>query len=122
MAGEGIITITGNIGNNAELLTTSNGGNVATFSLANTPRIKKDGEWTDGETVWYRCAVWGKDAEAAASNIVRGARVVVTGRLNIVTYEGKLQININVDEYGIKPKNVTNNISTNETVEEDPWA
>lgn len=123
MAGEGIITIAGNIGNNAELRTTSNGTTVATFSLANTPRIKKDGEWSDGETVWYRCAIWGRDAETAAANIVRGARVIVTGRLQIITYEEKLQININVDDYGIKPRNANASVNNDGNIsDDDPWA
>ena len=86
MAGEGIITIVGNVGSNAELRTTNNGGNVATFTLANTPRIKKDGEWTDGETVWFRCAVWGKDAETASNTIIKGARVIVTDLYIIINF------------------------------------
>ena len=123
MAGEGIITITGNVGADAELRTTSNGGTVATFTLANTPRIKKDGDWTDGETVWFRCAIWGRDAEIASQEIKKGARLIVTGRLNIVTYEEKLQININVDDYGIKPRNVTSNVNNDGNISaEDPWA
>ena len=122
MAGEGIITIVGNVGSNAELRTTNSGGNVATFTLANTPRIKKDGEWADGETVWFRCAVWGRDAETASNTIVKGARVIVTGRLQIVTYEGKTQVNINVDDYGIKPKNVNANVNNDDNISDDPWA
>jgi single-strand DNA-binding protein len=121
MAREGTITITGYAGGNAELRTTNSGGNVATFTLANTPRIKKDDAWVDGETVWYRCAIWGVQAEVAVNQITKGTRLLVTGRLNIVTYEEKLQININVDEYGIKPKNVTS-ATTNDIVTDDPWA
>ena len=122
MAGEGIITITGNVGADAQLNVTSNGGSVASFSLANTPRVKKNDEWTDGETVWFRCAVWGKEAENVATQVKKGMRVIVTGRLNIITHEEKLQINITVDEYGIKPKTVINNATSNDTVANDPWA
>jgi single-strand DNA-binding protein len=121
MAREGIITITGYAGGNAELRTTNSGGSVATFTLANTPRIKKDDAWVDGETVWFRCAIWGAAADVAVNQITKGTRLLVTGRLNIVTYEEKLQININVDEYGIKPKNVTSAV-TNDIVTDDPWA
>lgn len=39
MAGETVITIVGNLTADPELRTTSNGGAVANFSIAATPRV-----------------------------------------------------------------------------------
>lgn len=132
MAGEGIITVTGNLGNDPELRQTPNGAWVTSFSIANTPRVKKNNDWQDGETIWFRCFVWGKDATGAANELRKGSRVVVTGRFNVESWtdkENNLQktLQINCDSYGIVPKNVaepavTNNDKPIEDPIDDPWA
>ncbi len=132
MAGEGILTVTGNLGNDAQLNKTPTGVLVTSFSLANTPREKKDGEWIDGETVWFRCFVWGKDATGAANELRKGSRVIVTGRLSQNTFIDKESVErksleINVDSYGVTPKNVVEPITINPEIKtedpiEDPWA
>lgn len=132
MAGEGIITITGNLGNDPQLNKTPTGILVTSFSLANTPREKKDGEWIDGETVWFRCFVWGKDATGAANEMRKGSRVIITGRLSQNTFIDKesaerKSLEINVDSYGVTPKNVVEPITINPELKtedpiEDPWA
>ena len=132
MAGEGIITVTGNVGSDAQLNKTPQGILVTSFNLANTPRVKKNNEWVDGETNWFRCFVWGKDATGAANEIRKGMRVVVSGRFNVETFTDKegverKALEINVDEYGIKPKNVTEPVNINtdtrsvEDPVDDPW-
>jgi single-strand DNA-binding protein len=133
MAGEAIVTVTGNLGDDATLRKTPTGILVTSFSLANTPRIKKDNDWIDGETFWFRCFVWGKDATGAANELRKGSRIVVTGRLSQSTYldkEGveRRTVEINADSYGIVPKNVAEPVAINpdiKTVEDpidDPWA
>jgi single-strand DNA-binding protein len=133
MAGEAIVTVQGNLGADAELRKTPNGKLVTSFSLGNTPRIQKDNEWIDGETVWFRCFVWGKDATGAANELRKGSRVIITGRLsqnNYVTKEGteRTSLEINADAYGIVPKNVAEPVIPNpdiRTIEDpvdDPWA
>jgi single-strand DNA-binding protein len=111
MAGEAIVTVQGNLGADAELRLTPNGKTVTSFSVGNTPRIQKNNEWIDGETVWFRCFVWGKDATGAANELRKGSRVFVTGRFSLDNYidkEGKERktLQINVDNYGITPRNV----------------
>lgn len=133
MANEPSIYIVGNLGGDAEMRTTPNGKLVTSFNLASTPREKKNDEWIDGETVWFRCFVWGKDATGAANELRKGSRVIINGRLSQNTWvdkEGveKKSLEISVDEYGIKPKNVTEPVAINldskfaETVSADfPW-
>lgn len=134
MAGEGIITVTGNTGSDAELRKTPSGMTVTSFSLANTPRVidKQTKEWKDLETVWFRCFVWGKDATGAAQEIRKGMRVVVTGRFSTETFvdkEGKERkaLVINCDSYGLVPVNKIEPVTVQydkpiEDPVDDPWA
>ena len=132
MAGEGVITVTGNLGSDPELRTTPTGVSVTSFNLANTPRVKKNNEWQDGETIWFRCFVWGKDATGAANELRKGARVVISGRFNVETYANKeneivKSLQINADSYGIVPRNVVEPIVAHnekpiEDPIDDPWA
>jgi single-strand DNA-binding protein len=131
MAGEAIITVTGNIGNDPELRVTPQGSSVTSFSVANTPRVKKNNDWEDGETIWYRCFVWGKDATGAATELRKGTRVFLQGRFTVDTYldkEGKERkaLEINVDSYGVIPRNVAEPVTvvSNKPIEDpidDPW-
>jgi single-strand DNA-binding protein len=131
MAGEAIITVTGNIGNDPELRVTPQGSSVTSFSVANTPRVKKNNDWEDGETVWFRCFVWGKDATGAATELRKGTRVFLQGRFTVDTYvdkEGKERkaLEINVDSYGVIPRNVAEpvTVESNKPIEDpidDPW-
>ena len=131
MAGEAIITFTGNIGNDPELRVTPQGSSVTSFSVANTPRVKKNNDWEDGETIWYRCFVWGKDATGAATELRKGTRVFLQGRFTVDTYvdkEGKERkaLEINVDSYGVIPRNVAEPVTvvSNKPIEDpidDPW-
>lgn len=134
MAGEAIVTVEGNLGGDAELRVTPNGVSVTSFNLANTPRTldKKTNEWLDGETIWFRCFVWGKNATGAAQQLRKGNKVVVVGRFNVNIYVDKegverKQLEINVDNYGIVPRNVVEPIvpQNDRPIEDpidDPWA
>jgi single-strand DNA-binding protein len=132
MAGEGILTVTGNLGSDPELRKTPTGALVTSFTIANTPRVKKNNEWEDGETIWFRCFVWGKDATGAANELRKGKRVVISGKFNVETWvdkEGNNQktLQINCDTYGIVPKNTAEPLTVehNKPIEDpvdDPWA
>ena len=131
MAGEGVITVTGHLGSDAELRKTPSGKLVTSFTLANTTRMQRDGDWIDGETIWFRCFVWGKDATGAANELRKGSRVVITGVLTQNTYLDKEQVErksleIAVNSYGITPKNVTEPVTLNPEIKtedpiDDPW-
>lgn len=132
MAGEGIITVTGNLGSDPELRVTPNGISVTSFTLANTPRVKKNNDWQDGETIWFRCFVWGKDATGAANELRKGKRVIITGRFNVETWtdkENNIQktLQINCDSYGLVPRNTVEPVTMHnekpiEDPLDDPWA
>lgn len=132
MALEPIISIVGNVGGDAEMKLTPNGYNVTSFSVAVTPRNQKNGEWTDGNTMWFRCFVWGENAPAAAVAITKGMKVTVDGRFKIESYttkEGELRnsYEITVDKYGVVPPKVAEPViapiskTTEEPVDDFPW-
>ena len=134
MAGEAIISVTGNAGSDAEMRKTPSGTLVTSFNLANTPRTldKTTKEWKDLETVWYRCFVWGKDATGAANEIRKGSRIFINGRFITETFidkEGKERkaLIINADSYGLVPRNTLEpvTIQSDKPIEDpidDPWA
>ncbi|MFF5206155.1 single-stranded DNA-binding protein [Streptosporangium sp. NPDC000396] len=108
MADETVITVVGNLTDNPELRFISSGVAVAHFTVASTPRVydREAREWRDAETLFLRCSVWRKEAEHVAQSLVRGARVIVQGRLRQRTYENKegerrTVIECEVDEVGL---------------------
>lgn len=108
------ITIIGNLTDDPELRFTPSGAAVANFTVAVTPRSfnKQKNEWEDGETAFYRCAVWRQAAENVAESLLRGMRVIVTGALKIRSYETKdnrkgISVEVEVDEVGPSVKFAT---------------
>lgn len=106
MAGEPIITVVGNLTNDPELRFVSSGIPVASFTVASTPRTlnKQTNQWEDGEAMFVRCSVWREYAENVAESLTKGTRVVVTGRLQVRSYEHngerRTSIEMQVDEIG----------------------
>ena len=89
MAGETTITIVGNLVDDPDLRFTPSGAAVANFRIASTPRTfdRQTNEWKDGESLFLNCSVWRQAAENAAESLVRGSRVIVSGRLKARSYE-----------------------------------
>jgi len=110
MAGEATVTVIGHCGGDPELRFTSSGTAVASFSLANTPRIKSaNGEWGDGETLWLRVTAWNKQAEAVAEEVRKGQKLIVVGRLQQKSYktkdgEDRTSLELTADEVGVVPR------------------
>ena len=107
MAGETIITVSGNLTADPELRFTPTGAAVSNFTVASTPRSfdKNTGEWKDGDPLFLRCSLWRQPAENVAESLTRGSRVIVTGRLQQRSYETKegekrTVIELAVDEIG----------------------
>jgi single-strand DNA-binding protein len=59
---------------------------VATFRVGATPRVKQDGEWSDGETTWYTVTAWRQLADNLSHSIRKGDPVIVHGRLRTETW------------------------------------
>lgn len=103
------ITVTGNLGRQAENRVTKTGKEVAEFSIGSTPRIKTNGEWVDGETLWFTITYWGYLPENLFD---KGTTVIVTGDLQKRTYEKdgvtKERLHITATNIGIVHKSNRN--------------
>jgi single-strand DNA-binding protein len=82
------IIIEGNLGSDPEIKMLKDEV-LASFSLAHTPRKKVNGEYEDGETVWFRVAFWNSKSDLVIDNLKKGDRIVVVGRLAQSTYKTK---------------------------------
>lgn len=107
MAGETVITIIGNLTADPELRTTRNGGTVANFSIAATPRTfdKQSNQWVDGDALFLRCSAWRDLASHCAQTLRKGMRVIAQGRLQQRSYQAqdgsnRTVIEMTVDEIG----------------------
>lgn len=91
MAGETVITITGNLVDDPELRFTPAGHAVAKFRVASTPRTfdKSANEWKDGDPLFLTVSAWRKLGENVAESLTRGARIVVVGQLKQRSYEDR---------------------------------
>jgi single-strand DNA-binding protein len=107
MAGETVITIVGNLTADPELRTTRNGGTVANFSIAATPRTfdKQSNQWVDGDALFLRCSAWRDLASHCAQSLRKGMRVIAQGRLQQRSYQAndgsnRTVVELQVDEIG----------------------
>lgn len=103
------ITVKGNIGKDPELKFSANKTAWISFSIGYTPREKKDGEWTEGETMWFRVVSFGDKAEALADTLAKGDSVIVSGTLKQSTYKGRdgaeqTSLEITASEIGVVPR------------------
>ena len=107
MAGETVITIVGNLTADPELRTTRDGGAVAKFSIAATPRVydRQSDQWVDGDALFLRCTAWRDLATHCAQSLSKGMRVIAQGRLQQRSYQAqdgsnRTVIELQVDEIG----------------------
>lgn len=70
------IIIAGNLGRDPEMRYTPDGKAVTSFSVATSRRYKDR-----NETTWFRCTVWGPQAETASQYLHQGSKILVEGRL-----------------------------------------
>lgn len=105
------VSFTGNIGKYHGLKFSNDGKPRASFSAAETARVKdQSGQWVDGGTTWFNVTLFGRDAEALDAAIPDGkGKVVVTGRMSTREYEhnGEKRESLDVvaDTVGLVPRN-----------------
>lgn len=59
---------------------------VASFRVGVTPRLRREGDWVDGETGWYTVTVWRTLADHVRQSIRKGDPVIVSGKLRTETW------------------------------------
>lgn len=82
------VQLTGNVGGAVEFRTGRlTAVPIASFRLAHTPRIRRNGEWADGPTTWISVTCFRALAENVARSLNRGDPVLVAGRLRTNVWE-----------------------------------
>jgi single-strand DNA-binding protein len=81
------VTLVGNVTRNPELRFTASGQAVATFGVAVNRRWQnRNNEWEES-TSFFDVTCWAQLAENVAESVPKGARVIVTGRLDQRSWE-----------------------------------
>lgn len=72
-------TLTGNLTGDPELKFTPSGAAVASFTVAVNHRVKRNNEWVDDGTTFWRVTAWKGLAETVAGELRKGQKVTVIG-------------------------------------------
>jgi single-strand DNA-binding protein len=75
------IIIVGNLGKDPEMRYLASGQAVTNFSVATSRQYTGSDGQPVKETIWFRVAVWGKQAESCNQYLKKGSKVLVEGRL-----------------------------------------
>lgn len=119
------ITLVGNLVDDPELRFTPSGVAMAKIRLAVNRRWRgQDGEWQEN-TSFFSGTVWREQAEQAAESLQKGARVIVTGRLEQRSWETeqgekRSVVEVQVDEIGPSLRWAT--ATVNKTQRQDNWS
>ena len=87
------IVISGNIGKDAEVRSTTNGDKVTSWTVAVEDRTGKE-----KGTIWFDCTLWGKRGESLAPYLTKGGKVSVSGELSTREHNGKTYLTIRADQ------------------------
>ena len=93
------ITLTGLVATTPRHLVTSEGLPITSFRLASTTRRydRGQGKWVDGDTNWFTVTAFRHLATNAVGSIVKGQRVLVTGRLRVREWQTDEKRGTNVE-------------------------
>jgi len=120
MSNGNTVVLVGNVTRDPELRFTPTGQATSTFGLAVNRRWqnRQTQEWEEA-TSFFDIVCWREMAENAAESLVRGARVIVTGRLEQRSWETpegdkRSKIEVIADEIGPSLRWATAQITKNE--------
>lgn len=83
------VQLLGNLGNNPEITSLDSGKKIAKFSIAVNESYKNDKGEKITNTSWFNLIAWGKTAELIEQLLIKGAEILVTGKLSNSSYEDK---------------------------------
>ena len=75
------VHLIGNVGNDPEIRSTSNGNRVARISLATSRSWKNDAGQKQERTDWHSLQVWGKLVDVVEQYVRKGDRLYIEGRI-----------------------------------------
>lgn len=120
------VSLVGNLTREPELRYTTGGRGVASFGLAVNRRYQRQGEWEE-QTSFFNIVAWGDLGENCAASLVKGTRVVVTGRMEQRSWETdtgdkRSVVEVVADEIGPSLRWATAQIERNERERPDAGA
>ncbi len=83
------VQLIGNLGQDPEIKTLSDGKKVATFSMATSENYRNASGEKVQETQWHRVVAWGRLAELSEKYLKKGRKVAIEGKLTHRDYEDK---------------------------------
>ena len=114
------VNFIGNLGGEAKVEFTPAGNAKLSFSVADT-KGKKDaqGNWDkeQEQTQWFRCTLWGPDAEYYAERLRKGSRVTVYGELMAREYTDRDGVNRTSLDVTVRGLSIVNKPGTTPHVE-----
>jgi len=120
MANGNVVTLVGNITRDPELRFTNTGQATSSFGLAVNRRWqnRQTQEWEEA-TSFFDVVCWREMAENAAESLSKGARVIVTGRLDQRSWETpdgdkRSKVEVVADEIGPSIRWATAQVTKNE--------
>ena len=120
MANGNVVTLVGNITRDPELRFTNTGQATSSFGLAVNRRWqnRQTQEWEEA-TSFFDVVCWREMAENAAESLSKGARVIVTGRLEQRSWETpdgdkRSKVEVVADEIGPSIRWATAQVTKNE--------
>ncbi|WP_167202426.1 single-stranded DNA-binding protein [Actinomyces respiraculi] len=82
------ITVQGVVGTMPTVATTPNRRAYCRFRVASTPAYRDaNGQWHDGDTLWFTAKAWGPLAENLGRSLRKGDPVLLQGRLSQETWK-----------------------------------
>ena len=100
------VTIVGTLTADPEVRVTDGGATLANIRFVQNKRTRtSEGEWVDGDPMFFQGTVWNDMADNASSTLQKGMRVIVVGRLNYRSWEtqdgqNRSMVDIAIDEIG----------------------
>jgi single-strand DNA-binding protein len=93
------IAVSGIVATSPNLISKTNDLKIVSFRLASTQRRFDRGRdrWIDGETNWYSVTAFRQLALNVDSSVVKGDKVIVTGRLRVRDWDNGEKKGTNVD-------------------------
>ncbi|HEX2737182.1 MAG TPA: single-stranded DNA-binding protein, partial [Acidimicrobiia bacterium] len=120
MANGNAVTVVGNITRDPEIRYTPNGQANATFGLAVNRRWqnRQTNEWEE-RTSFFNIVCWRELADNVSESLAKGARVIVTGRLEQRSWENeqgekRSKVEIVADEIGVSLRWATAEVKRSE--------
>lgn len=128
------LTITGNLGNQAELRTLDSGSQAISFSVAVSEKYTNRAGETVQETIWVNCTKWVQPGKP--TNILpflkKGTRVLIIGKASVRAYQNNAgvpmaSLELRVDDLELlgqpaDPQNPTSQPAAHQTATPPPAA